>query len=94
MPKLDKIYEGRPPTRHEIEKVSKRRKFGLYEEIVSKFFDSKRPMWSYPVLEGVNGSTYLNSFRHAIITLGLKYRISAHGCKSKTEDVIVLMRER
>lgn len=91
MQKLDKIYDGRPPTQHEINKVLKHS--GLYEEMVSKFYKSKKRLWAYPVPEGVNGGSYLNGFRHAIISLGYTGKMSAHGCKSDIGDAIILRRD-
>lgn len=87
------IYEGRAPTQHEIARVSSPHKIGVYKEIVSKFYESKKPIWTYPVPQGVNGSTYLSGFKRAISTLGYEGKISVHGCKSDKIDAIILKRE-
>jgi len=87
------IYEGRPPTQHEIARVSNSHKIGLYREMVSKFYESKKPMWTYPVPQGVNGSTYLSGFKRAISALGYEDKVSVHGCKSDKIDAIVLKRK-
>jgi len=97
MPKSNDIYKGRPPTQHEINKVLKHHNRGLYRgfyrEMVNKFYKSKKRLWAYPVPEGVNGGSYLNGFRHAIISLGYTGKMSAHGCKSDIGDAIILRRD-
>lgn len=85
--------EGRPPTKHEIESISKRHKKGQYANTVKNFYESKKPMWTYPVMFPVNGSTFLSGFRRAIITLGLESKVEAHGCKDQESgDAVVLKR--
>jgi len=79
------IYEGRPLTQYEIDRISKRHKTILYKEIVSKFYDSKKPTWAYLVPQGINGDTYFNSFNRAIFFLGYEGKIRVVQIKEERE---------
>jgi len=91
------IHEGREPTQHELERVSNPHKSmaaaGLYKKMVRTFDESKKPVWTYPVPKGVDGSTYLSGFKRARDTLGLRGKVSVHGCRSDEGDAIVLKHE-
>lgn len=87
------VYEGRASTQDEIDRVSKKRTTGLYKEMVARFCNLQKRTWTYPVPEGVNGSTYLSGFKRAVETLHYQGKVSVHGCRSKDGDAIVLRRE-
>ena len=85
------IYEGRPPTPYEIEKMRKRHRTVFYSDMVKEFHDSKKATWAYPVPSDTNWGSYLTGFRKIAYTR--YHNISVHGIRNGTSYTIILKRE-